>query len=346
MQEAARKIAVDVMGCERGPAEVVDGALAVLDLIPHDILLVGREDLLEGALRQRRLTSEQQSRITVVPAADVVTMHDSPTDALRKKNSSIFVCAELVRNGEAFGIVSPGNTGATMATTKLRWRALPGVSRPAIATVIPAVNHPCVLLDVGANVDCKPRHLLHFAVMGAVYAQEILHARTPRVGLLSVGEEQSKGNGLTAAAYELLEASGLNFVGNAEGRDILNGKCDIIVCDGFIGNIVLKFGESLAAHLMTNLRLELKSSLAASMAALVMKPTLRRFARKVDPEEYGGAPLLGVNGVCIISHGSSSSRAIKNAIRVASEFSSHSVNQRIIQDIAKYSPPQTAAEAV
>lgn len=346
MEPSAQKIAVDAMGCDRGPAEVVQGALDALDLIPYDLILVGKQAVLEDLLRAQNLPEERRSRLSIVSADDVVSMHDSPTEALRKKSSSIFVAAELVRNGEAFGLVSAGNTGATMATTKLRWRALPGVSRPAIATVIPAVNHPCVLIDVGANVDCKPRHLLHFAIMGAVYAQEILHAAKPRVGLLSIGEEATKGNGLTGATTELLETSGLNFVGNAEGRDILSGKCDVIVCDGFVGNVVLKFGEGLASHLMTHLRLELKSSWIASLAALAMKPTLRRFARKVDPDEFGGAPLLGVNGVCIICHGSSNPKAIRNAIRVAGESSAHRVNQRIVEDIALYSPPQSAAEAV
>jgi len=233
-----------------------------------------------------------------------------------------------------------------MATTKLRWRALPGVSRPGIATVIPAVDHPCVLIDVGANVDCKPRHLLHFAIMGSVYAQEILHVKAPRVGLLSIGEEDSKGNDLTASTFELLQESGLNFVGNAEGRDLLKGTCDVMVCDGFVGNIVLKFGEGLASHLMHHLREQLKESWIASLAALAMKPTLRRFARKVDPDEFGGAPLLGVNGVCIICHGSSNMKAIKNAIRVAAEFSAHNVNHRIEEEIVKHSPPQLSAEAM
>lgn len=346
MKDSTRKIAVDVMGCDDGPREAVEGALAALNHVPDDILLVGPEKLIEPLLGQKHASSEQRARIQIVPADDVVTMHDSPTEALRKRNSSLFIAVEQVRNGEAFGLVSPGNTGATMATTKLRWRALPGVSRPAIATIIPAVDHPCVLIDVGANVDCKPRHLLHFAIMGAVYAQEILRAKTPRVGLLSVGEEESKGNALTAATYEMLQASGLNFVGNAEGRDILNGKFDVIVCDGFIGNIVLKFGESLASHLMTNLRKELKFSVIASLAALAMKPTLKRFARKVDPDEYGGAPLLGVNGVCIISHGSSNRKAIMNAIRTTSQFSVNRVNQRIVEDIAQYSPPQATAEVI
>jgi glycerol-3-phosphate acyltransferase PlsX len=244
------------------------------------------------------------------------------------------VAADLVKSGQADGVVSAGNTAATMAISKLRWRMLPGISRPAIAAIIPSQTHPCILLDVGANVDCKPVHLLHFGAMGAVYARDILGRKNPEIGLLSIGEEEIKGNAQTAAAFDLFEESKLNFIGNVEGRDILNGRCDVIVCDGFVGNIVLKFGEALAEHILTHLKGRMKASIISSLAALAMRSTLRQFKAAMDPDEFGGAPLLGVNGACIICHGASNEKAIMNAIRVAGEFANNHVNDHIVADVA------------
>jgi len=343
MPEIVRKIALDAMGSDHGPEAIVDGALAALDKTPHSILLVGKDDVLARLLRDKGYSLSRDSRVSIVPAPDVISMHASPSEAVRIKTSSIYVAAELARQKQADGLVSAGNTGATMAVTKLRWRSLPGVSRPGIAAVIPSQTQPCILVDVGANVDCKPRHLFHFAIMGAVYAKEILHLTQPRIGLLSIGEEQIKGNAQTAAAFNLFKDSDLNFVGNVEGQNILEGGADVIVCDGFVGNVVLKFGEALASHMLTHLKKRLKTSWIASLAALAIMPTLRRFKQEVDPDEFGGAPLLGVNGICIICHGATNPKAIMNAIRVAGDFSAHRLNQQIVEEIAAHAPAPSKA---
>jgi glycerol-3-phosphate acyltransferase PlsX len=260
-------------------------------------------------------------------------MDEQPHQSLKKENSSISVAARLVHEKQADAVVSPGNTGATMAACMVTWKRLPGISRPAIATLLPHPKRPCLLLDVGANVDCKGRNLLHFAIMGSTYARYVLHRRNPQVGILSNGEEDCKGTEMVKEAGAFLRASTLNFAGNAEGRDLMRGAFDVVVCDGFVGNVVLKFGEGLAEFIMTNLKDEVRRSVIAKVGALTMLPALQRFRKQVDHAEYGGAPLLGLNGVCIICHGSSRAKAIRNAIRVASEQVSLRVNHHILETL-------------
>jgi glycerol-3-phosphate acyltransferase PlsX len=257
--------------------------------------------------------------MTVRHAPEAVEMGENPMSALRKKkHSSIRIGLEMVKKGEAEAFVSAGNTGAVMATALVVLGPLPGVERPAIAVVVPTITHQAVLLDVGANVDCKPRHLVQFAIMGNVYARDILGQTRPRVGLLSIGEEESKGNELTREAFKAMEEEhSLNFIGNVEGRDVFSGIADVVVCDGFIGNVALKISEGLVETIFSLLREELKKDLRARVGSFLLVPTFRRFKRRIDSSEYGGAPLLGVNGVCMISHGRSTGKAIRNAIRAA-----------------------------
>jgi glycerol-3-phosphate acyltransferase PlsX len=241
------------------------------------------------------------------------------------------VAARLVHDKRAGGMISPGNTGATMAACMVTWRRLPGISRPAIAAVLPHPLRPCLLLDVGANVDCKARNLLHFALMGSVYSRFVLHRRNPRIGLLSNGEEESKGNEVVRESHELLRTSTLNFRGNAEGRDLMNGSFDVVVCDGFVGNTILKFGEGLSEFIMTNLKEEVQRNMVSQLGALAMLPALKKFKKQVDHTEYGGAPLLGLNGTCVICHGSSRAKAIMNAIRVSADLVASRVNEHILE---------------
>lgn len=263
-------------------------------------------------------------------------MHEPASTALRKKrNSSIAVCADLVKSGRAQALASAGHTGASVASTVVKWRCLPGIERPGIATVLPAPSGPFVLLDAGANVDAKPRHLLHYAVMGDVYAKDILGIESPRVGLLSVGEEEGKGNELTKDAYELIAgAPHVNFVGNVEGNELFSGQVDVVVCDGFVGNVVLKCSESLAKVLTGLLKEKILANPVRKAGAYLCRGALRELRDASDYKESGGAPLLGVNGICIIGHGSSCETAIKNVVRVSAEFVEHHVNQHIVDRVA------------
>lgn len=322
-------VAVDVAGGESGAFELLSGAFQAVTNQPlTSVICVGNVHEMQKTMVQHNLV---HPRLTLQHAPDVVTMKDQPGQAIKKKESSIFVAAELVKAGTAQALVAPGNTGATMAICMIRWGRLPGISRPAIAAVLPHPRRPCLLLDVGANVDCKPKNLLHFAVMGSVYARYVLHRRSPRVGLLSNGEEECKGNLLNREVLGILQSSTLNFRGNAEGRDLMKGTLDVVVCDGFTGNIVLKFGEGLAEFIMTNLKDEVQKSVVSKLGALAMLPALRNFKKQVDHAEYGGAPLLGLNGTCVICHGSSRAKAIMNAIRVASEQVSLKINEHIVE---------------
>jgi glycerol-3-phosphate acyltransferase PlsX len=280
------------------------------------VILVGNEVVLRDHLARHDVRG---LAMTVQHAPEAVEMGENPMSALRKKKrSSIRIGLEMVKKGEAEAFVSAGNTGAVMATALVVLGPLPGVERPAIAVVVPTVTHQAVLLDVGANVDCKPRHLVQFAIMGNVYARDILGQTRPRVGLLSIGEEESKGNELTREAFkEMEEERSLNFIGNVEGRDVFSGIADVVVCDGFIGNVALKISEGLVETIFSLLREELKKDLRARVGYFLLVPTFRRFKRRIDSSEYGGAPLLGVNGVCMISHGRSTGKAIRNAIRAA-----------------------------
>jgi glycerol-3-phosphate acyltransferase PlsX len=265
-----------------------------------------------------------------------VDMLDSPSTVFRrKKDSSIRIANDLVKSGEAVAVISAGHTGAAMATSLFLLGTVEGVERPAIATIMPTVSGACVVLDVGANVDCKPSHLLQFAVMGEVFAKYLLKNPNPKVGLLSIGEEETKGNELTKEAFKLLTETNLNFIGNVEGRDIMMGKADVIVCDGFIGNVVLKTSEAVAEAINCLLRENVGENLIRKAGYFLMRPAFRALKNKLDYAEYGGAPLLGLNGISIISHGRSSDRAIKNAIRVAMEYAKGDVNRHLQNDIAQ-----------
>jgi glycerol-3-phosphate acyltransferase PlsX len=304
------------MGGDRGPEVTVEGAVAAARELGSTVILVGNEAVLRDHLARHDVRG---LAMTVRHAPEAVEMGENPMSALRKKkHSSIRIGLEMVKKGEAEAFVSAGNTGAVMATALVVLGPLPGVERPAIAVVVPTVTHQAVLLDVGANVDCKPRHLVQFSIMGNVYARDILGQTRPRVGLLSIGEEESKGNELTREAFKAMEEEhSLNFIGNVEGRDVFSGIADVVVCDGFIGNVALKISEGLVETIFSLLREELKKDLRARVGSFLLVPTFRRFKRRIDSSEYGGAPLLGVNGVCMISHGRSTGKAIRNAIRAA-----------------------------
>jgi glycerol-3-phosphate acyltransferase PlsX len=321
------RIAVDAMGGDVGPPVTVEGAVAAARDGLAEIVLVGDKVSVE-----RELTRQAAGRlpITVRHASQVIAMDEPPSHALRRKrDSSMRVAAELVRDGEAQAFVSAGNTGAAMAIAMFTMGVLAGVDRPAIAVPLPNLKGRTILLDVGANVDPKPRHLVQYAIMGHVYARDILGVVRPRVGLLSVGEEEGKGNELVREVFKTLEAMPLNFVGNVEGRDLYNGAVDVVVTDGFTGNVALKISESLADMIVHLIREELTRGTMAKLGALLVRPAFRRFWKRVDYNELGGAPLLGINGACIISHGASPPRAVKNAIRVAAEWVRTDVNAHI-----------------
>jgi glycerol-3-phosphate acyltransferase PlsX len=329
-------IALDAMGSDAAPAPEVAGAIAAARELGVKVLLVGLEPKLREALAA--YPAAQRANIEIVPATEVITMEDKALRAVRtKRNSSVHVCARLVKSGQADGLVSAGNTGAVMATSKLVLGSLAGVQRPALATVIPtAGGRAAILIDVGANVDCRPEHLEQFAVMGEIYYRVVLGGTPlagggagPRVGLLSIGEEEIKGNDLTREAFALLRQLPLNFIGNVEGRDIFQGNVEVIVCDGFVGNVALKISEGLVETIRSLLRELLNSSLPSRLGYLLARPAFDAFKKRLDYSEYGGAPLLGVRGIVIICHGRSSAKAIKNAIRVAADSASRQINQEI-----------------
>jgi len=322
-------IAVDAMGGDRGCAPVVEGALAYAQEYGGPVILVGKGERVTEEIARHKIRSSLPLRIQ--EASEVVEMDEPPSVALRrKKDSSIRVGIELVKRGEATAFVSAGNTGAVMATAVVILGNLPEVERPAIAAVMPTLKGNCVLLDVGANVDCKPRQLLQFAIMGHIYAKDILGKKNPKVGLLSIGGEETKGNELTKEAYKALEdETSLIFVGMVEGTDLFSGNVDVVVCDGFAGNVALKFSEAAAEMIGVLLREEFSKTVPRRLGYFLTRPAFEQFRKRVDYSEYGGAPLLGVKGVCIISHGRSTAKAIKNAIRVAGEC----VENRVIAHI-------------
>jgi len=330
------RLALDAMGGDYAPEVTVSGAVEAARITRSEIVLVGREDILKTELAKHRATG---LNISIHHASEAIGMDEMPAQAVRqKKDSSVGVAARLVADGKADAMVSAGNSGAAMAAALLYMRRLPGVSRPAIATMFPTITGMCALLDVGANVDCKPRHLLQFALMGKVYMKEIFGLENPRVGLLSIGEEENKGNELSLATFELLKKTDINFVGNIEGRDMPKGKADVAVCDGFVGNIVLKFGEGVAEMMLKLVKSELKAHPIAWFSLPFLWAALKDLRKKVDYTEHGGAPLLGVDGVCIISHGSSNAKAIKNALLVAERFAEKNVNNEIASELAKNDP--------
>jgi glycerol-3-phosphate acyltransferase PlsX len=323
------RIALDAMGGDRAPAGIVDGAYdAAREAAGRvDVLLVGKRDAIERYVAERRF---EGPNVEIVDAPEVVEMSESPAAAIRRKrNSSISVAMNLHREGAVAAVVSAGNTGAVAASSLLSLGRLPGIERPAIAIYMPTRNGGTVLLDGGANSDCDSRNLFQFGFMGSVYAETFLGKAKPRVGLLSIGEERSKGNELTRGAYELLENSDLNFIGNVEGRDVFAGKVDVVVTDGFVGNVVLKFTESIIYYITSLIGDEVRRHAFARLGAALMRPVFRGVKRTLDYAEYGGAPLLGVNGVIIISHGTSSARAIKNAILAAERYVAGGVNVKI-----------------
>src|SRR5271155_151027 len=328
-------IALDAMGSDKAPDPEIKGAIHACRQLPVRVHLVGPEERLRSALHEA--TRGEDLPIVIVPADEWITMDEKAATAIRKKpGSSMRVGLRMVKEQKVAGFLTAGNTGAAMALAKMVLGALPGVDRPSLAKMLPTSSgSPCVLLDVGANVDCKPHNLEQFAVMGEMYARSVLKIPRPRVGLLSIGEEEGKGNDLTREASPLLRQLSLNFIGNVEGRDIYNGHADVVVCDGFVGNVALKTSEGLTKLVRDMLKQSLNTTVTAQVGALLSRKAFNAFKKRLDPSEYGGAPLLGVRGVCIIGHGSSNERAIFNGIRVAAEFAQAGINERIEREFAQ-----------
>ena len=342
-QTVLTDIVLDAMGSDKAPEPEIRGAILACREHPVRVHLVGPEATLRPLLEQH--LDGARLPIEIVNATERIGMDEKAAVAVRNKlDSSMRVGLKLVREKRAQGFLTAGNTGAAMATAKMVLRALPGVDRPALTAILPTSSgSPCVLLDVGANVECKPHNLEQFAVMGEMYSRSVLKIARPRVGLLSIGEEESKGNELTRESYGLLKQLPINFVGNVEGRDIFNGNADVVICDGFVGNVALKTSEGLARLVSEMLRESLTRTVTAAAGALLSRKALKEFKKRLDYREYGGAPLLGVRGVCIVGHGSSNDRAIMNGIRVAAEFVRAGINDRIEREFThRPAPPPTA----
>ncbi|MDP4125679.1 MAG: phosphate acyltransferase PlsX [Bacillota bacterium] len=322
------RIAVDAMGGDYAPEEIIKGALIAAEKDPDvQLILVGQKERISPFL-----TSDKPNNISLYEATEVIAMDEHPANAVRKKkDSSIVVATRLVKLGEADAVVSAGSTGAQMAAALLGLGRIKGIERPAIATVLPTPEGGKLILDVGANMDATPEQLCQYAQMGSIYAEKILRIPNPRVGLLNVGSEEGKGNDLTQKTYPLLKGAPLNFIGNIEGRDVPFGRADVVVCEGFVGNVFLKTAEGLAGVLFRQIKEKITANTFRKLGALIVKPGLKEIAQMMDYAEYGGAPLLGVNGISIICHGSSNSRAIFNAVRVAREC----VEIQLIQQIGK-----------
>lgn len=327
------RVAVDAMGGDHAPSAVVDGAVAAARHLAVQIALVGPTAALEAELASH--PDWRQLGLEIVEAPEVVGMTDPPAATLRRRpRASIRVAAELVAQRAAAALFSAGHTGATVMAAHAAFGMIPGVDRPALAATIPTRERPAVLLDTGASLECRPQHLLQFAVMGSVYARVALGAERPRVGLLSIGEEATKGNELTREAHRLLKAAPLHFIGNIEGREVYSGVADVVVCDGFTGNVVLKTSEGLVDTVEALLGDELQSTFSSQVGYLLSRRAFRRFRRRVDYSEYGGAPLLGVAGLAIIGHGRSSAKAVRNAIAMAYRFATSDFIERVEQEIA------------
>jgi glycerol-3-phosphate acyltransferase PlsX len=331
-------VAVDAMGGDFAPRHVVDGALAAARHLDLGVVLVGPTAVIERELE--RFEPVDRGRLRMVDAPDVVAMDESPAAALRRKpGASIRVAADVVARGEAAALVSAGHTGATVMAAHGAFGMLPGVDRPALAATIPTRSRPALLLDVGASVECRPQHLLQFAVMGSMYARVALDVPAPRVALLSIGEEASKGNELTREAHRLLKSAPLAFIGNIEARDVYSGEADVIVCDGFTGNVALKISEGLVDVVESLLSEELSKTVTMRVGSLLTRRAMRHFRRRVDYSEYGGAPLLGLTGLTIVGHGRSSAKAVRNAVAMAFRFASNRFIERVEQDIARAAAP-------
>ncbi|NOY64473.1 MAG: phosphate acyltransferase PlsX [Nitrospirae bacterium] len=345
------KIVLDAMGGDHAPVVTVEGAVETVNEVDDiEIILVGAEDLIWKEIENKRYPAQ---RISVVHASQTVSMNDEVSFAIRrKKDSSIHKGIELVRNGKADAFVSAGHSGVVMATALLRLGKISGVSRPAIAATMPTLKGKFILIDAGANVDSEPENLFQFALMGNAYAKTIYGIKDPRIALLSIGEEDTKGNELTKETFKLLSKTDLNFVGNIEGKDIFKGNVDVVVCDGFIGNVVLKVSEGLAETILRMLKKEIADIITGRVAYMLIKPAIKNFKKKTDYSEYGGAPLMGINGTCIISHGRSTSKAIRNALKLANKFSKEGFKDTITQELLKYqkqiveSPQEPAIQGV
>lgn len=327
------KIAVDAMGGDFAPVAIVEGTIQALKKYDDikELFLVGDEATVRAECARH---GKMDPRVTIVHSTQVVDMSDSAIEGVRRKrDSSVSRAVDLVKEGKADAIVSAGHTGAAVAATTIKLRMLEGVERPGIATVMPTEHNLFVLIDAGANINARPIELLQYGIMGSLYSKYLLGFETPRVGLMSIGEEDVKGNELTKETFKLLEQSTLNFVGNVEGNDVFEGKVEVIVCDGFVGNVVLKTAESLATNFFKWIKTELTRNPIRKAGGLLAKNAFKTLKKKTDPAEYGGAPLLGINGVCIIGHGSSSPKAVCNAIRVARESINNQLTHHIVNEI-------------
>ncbi|MDD5745716.1 MAG: phosphate acyltransferase PlsX [Candidatus Omnitrophica bacterium] len=328
------RIAVDAMGGDKAPDMEIAGALLAAQTIKADIILVGQKKLIEEKLSalKRRIPPA----VSVVDASEVIRMDESPAVSVRrKKDSSINVAVRMVKEKKADAIVSAGNTGAVVCAASLGLRLLPGIDRPGISCILPTLKGVVQVIDMGANIDPRPEHLLQYGIMGGIYSKFVLNKSNPTVGLLNIGEEETKGPEFVKETFKLLELDqNINFIGNVEGRDIYVGDCDVIVCDGFLGNVVLKVSEGLADAIKEMLKRKLSTNIITMLGALLSAPAFNALKKEIDYSEYGGAPLLGIDGVCIIAHGGSSANAIKNAIRVAQESLLNNVNQHIVEAVA------------
>ena len=334
-------IAVDAMGGDSAPRANVEGAVAAAVELGLSTLLVGRRAEIESELRR---SAYRGDRIGIVDADEVVRFDDPSIAPLRRKpRASVRIAAELVRDGRASGMFTAGHTGAAMVCAKMIMGVIEGIDRPALAAVLPGLNRRRLLVDAGANVSCRPEHYLEFAMMGHFYAEEVLGIARPKIGLMSVGEEEGKGTSATREVFSLLRSSGLNFIGNCEGRDVYQGEADVLVTDGFTGNVILKVSESLAQLVEEALKQEITRSLQASTGFLLPKDAFRAFKKRLDYSEYGGAPLLGVKGACLIGHGRSTAKAVRNAIRAAEEFSMRQIPEKIRAKAQEYGPFRAAS---
>ena len=338
------KIALDAMGGDFGPPNIVSGAVMALKEYRYigKLFLVGDTPQIEAELKKHKCNDR---RIEIVHATQVVDMCDRAVDAVRrKKDSSVSRAVDLVKKGDAAAIVSAGHTGAAVAATTIKLRTLPGVDRPGIAAVIPSETNVFVLIDAGANSDPRPEHMVDYAIMGSVYSRHVLRYKNPSVGLMSIGDEDMKGSDLTKEVFKLLKQSDLNFRGNIEGHDLFADPVEVVVCDGFVGNVILKTCESIGDAIFKWLRHELMKSGARMAGAYLARNAFKTIKKKVNYEEYGGMPLLGVNGICIIAHGASTPKAIKNALRVAAESIEHQVNPHIVEEVRRHHEEATPLE--
>lgn len=325
------RIVLDAMGGDNAPAVEVEGAVqAVKEFANITVLLVGKQAEIEKRLLLHKMKDTERKRLEIINATESVSMSESPAEAFKKKtDSSIAVSARLLKENKADALVSAGNTGAVVVATLLGVGRIPGVSRPGILVPFPSKKGKTALIDAGGNVDCKPEHLVHFGIMGSLYAKHILKIENPLVGVLSVGEEDEKGNELSLATSELMKKTSLNFKGNVEGRDVVNGSVDVVACDGFVGNVILKLAEGIGGFVFSFIKEEIKKNPLAMIGALLMKPAFKNLKKQMTADEYGGAPLLGIKKPVIITHGSANAKAIKNSIKVAAQFVDEHINDEI-----------------